>query len=123
MFKRRSGAAGRGENEGDERLSALLHEWKEMEPRANFEADVRRRIRAASMPSRLGLVVLTVLREWLVPRPAWVSAAAAAAGVVAGVGLAFSAPAARDGRQTPEPLMSSKALAGSYLALATGGTR
>ena len=108
---------------GEERLSGLLKAWKGPEPKANFEAAVWRRIRAAAAPTPQGLNVVMIVREWLVARPAWVSATAAAAGIIVGVGLAFSTPAVRDGRQADEPLLHSQTLAGSYLTMVTGGAR
>ena len=123
MFGRRFRWEGGKVQEGDERLSALLEQWKGLEPRANFEAAVWRRIRTASAPEQRRLPLVITLRDWFVPRPAWASAMAAAAGIVVGVGLAFSTPAARDGRQADEPLLHSQTLAGSYLTMMTGGTR
>ncbi len=108
---------------GDERLSALLREWKGWEPSSGFEVAVWRRIRSASVPEQRRLPVIELLREWFVPRPVWANALAAAAGIAIGIGLAFSIPGARDRRQNDLPLLSSQTLSGSYLAMVTGGTR
>jgi hypothetical protein len=108
---------------GDERLSTLLHEWKGIEPRADFEAAVWRRIRADQAADRGRRRILEAWREWLDPLPAWVNVAAAAAGIVVGIGMGLSTPAAPGGRQADEPLLHSQTLAGSYLAMATGRTQ
>ena len=108
--------------EDEDRLTLLLREWKDIEPKAGFEATVWRRIRAASVQEpHLSLTAL--LRGWFMPRPVWVSLMAAAAGVLVGVGLAFSSFPARDGHNAYEPLLHSQTLAGSYFSMATGGTR
>ncbi len=107
---------------GDERLSALLQQWKSVEPQANFEAAVWRRIRADQVVDRGSWRFVETWREWLAPLPAWVNVAAAA-GIVVGVGMGLSTPAAPGGRQADEPLLHSQTLAGSYLAMATGRTQ
>jgi hypothetical protein len=71
---------------GDERLSTLLHEWKGIEPQADFEAVVWRRIRAYRVADRGCRRFVETWREWLAPLPAWVNVAAAAAGIVVGGG-------------------------------------
>ena len=108
---------------GDERLSALLQGWKGLETHLNFEAAVWRRIRAAAVSEPRAFPAVTTLRDWFVPRSAWVNAMAAAAGIFVGVGLAFFALAARDGRHANEPLLQARTLAGSYITMVTGGTR
>lgn len=123
MFGRRFRSESRKAQEGDERLSMLLREWKGATSPPNFEAAVWRRIRIASAPEQRRLRLVTTLREWLVPRPAWANTMAAAAGIVVGVGLAFSTPVAHGGRSAAEPLLDSQTLAGSYLAMVTGETR
>ena len=94
-----------------------------MEPHAGFETAVWQRIHAVSAPKLPGFSILDRLREWVVPYPAWASAMAAAAGIVFGVGLAFSEPALRKSHQADEPLLHSRTLAGSYLTMTTGGPR
>ena len=108
---------------GDKRLSALLQGWKGLETHLSFEAAVWRRLRAASAPEQRAIPAVTTLRDWFVPRSAWVNAAAVAAGILVGVGLAFFAPAARGGRHANEPLLHAQTLAGSYLTMVTGGPR
>ena len=123
MFGRRFSLGSNTAQPDDGRLSALLDQWKSIEPQANFEAVVWRRIRAASAPEQQPLPVAIILRDWFVPRSAWVNAAAVAAGILVGVGLAFFAPAARGGRHANEPLLHAQTLAGSYLTMVTGGPR
>jgi hypothetical protein len=108
---------------GDERLSVLLQQWNSVEPKANFESAVWQRIRATRSADRGRRRILEAWREGIVPLPAWVNVAAAAAGIVVGVGMGFSTPAAPGGRQADEPLLHSQTLAGSYLAMATGRTQ
>lgn len=123
MFGTRLRSESSKTQEGDERLRALLRAWKGVEPQASFETAVWRRIRAVSAAEQSRLSAAAAWREWFVPRPAWVNAVAAAAGVVVGVGLAFSTPAVRDGSRGDAPLLHSQTLAGSYLTVVTGGTR
>jgi len=74
-------------NNQDDQLRRLLQQWREIEPTANFEAQVWRRIRQP-VPSWADW-----LRAW-VPRPAWAWPVAIAAGVVIGIGSGmFSTPA------------------------------
>ena len=109
--------------DGDKRLTALLREWKTVEPEPAFEAAVWRRIRAQSAPPSRH-TALSNLRAWLELRPVWANAIAAAAGILAGVGLAFFAPASGGERRTGDPLLHSETtLAGSYIAMATGEAR
>ena len=109
---------------GDERLSALLNEWKAVEPQAGFEAEVWRRIRTASGAKQPRPRVVLVLREWVGPRLAWVNGLAAAAGIVVGIWLALSVSLPR-GVHPPagDVLLRADTLAGSYVTMVTGGTR
>jgi len=107
----------------DERLTGLLHEWRAIEPRANFEAAVWRRIRTAAAPEPQAIPAFSLLREWLHPRTAWVSAMAAALGILVGVWAGVSARGARNEHQVAEPLLHPQTLAGSYLAMVTGDAR
>lgn len=123
MFRKRSSSKSGTAQEGDELLSRVLQTWRGIEPRDNFEAVVWRRIRTASVSEKRFVPAAIDVRAWFVPRPVWLSAAAAVAGLVFGVGLAFSTSGGRDGRQTADPLLQAQTLAGSYLAMATGGAR
>jgi hypothetical protein len=123
MLGRRSRLESTEAQKGAEHLGALLQQWKSVEPQADFEAAVWRRIRADRVADRGGRRFVETWREWLDPLPAWVNVAAAAAGIVVGVGMGFSAQPAHGGRQADEPLLHSYTLAGSYLAIATGRTQ
>ena len=107
----------------DQRLHGLLRAWRGAEPTADFEAAVWRRLREADLPAarRAGLAGRQPLR--FSPGRAWANALAAAAGVMVGVGLAFSAAAPQSGRHGDEPLLHARTLAGAYLALVAGGGR
>ncbi len=95
----------------DTPLSALLRQWRPAEPRADFHAQVWRRLRNASAPESA---------RWpMVLRRVWVNAAAAAAGILVGTGLAF-APG-RAPRTEVAPLLGTQTLAGAYLAVTAGG--
>jgi len=65
-------------NNDNEKLSALLQQWREIETKANFESDVLRQIHRAQLkePERARLIDL--LQQWL-GRP---TVAVAAAGIV-----------------------------------------
>ena len=111
------------DNGSDPRLTALLREWKDIKPAANFESAVWSNIRTASGIKAERIIFGATLREWFAPRPAWVSATAAAAGIVAGISLAFSTAATRSSHADDDPLLESQTLAGSYIAMVTGGIR
>jgi hypothetical protein len=106
----------------DERLTALMREWKDIEPGAGFDAAVRARVRSGASPESAEAAE----RGWwwirVLPEPTWATALAAALAVVLGT-LAGAAGPARVGRQTPEPLFHPQTLAGSYLSAVTGGAR
>lgn len=123
MFGGRSRTEDEKGQGGDERLSALLHEWKDVEPPVGFEAAVWQRIRAVPTPEQRRLSLRDAWREWFGPRPVWVNAVAAAAGIIIGVGLAFSGAVLRDGRHADDRLLHSETLAGSYLTMVTGENR
>ncbi len=68
-------------------LSQLLRQWRDIEPRGNFEANVWRRIRQSAPPAPVGW------RAWL-PQPVFALAAAVIVGVAIGVGSGwFAVPA------------------------------
>jgi hypothetical protein len=98
----------------DEHLTALLQEWQGIKPGANFEAEVWAKIRHTSQPH---------IRERVRPSSAWANALAMAAGLVLGVGLAFTAPSTHERTHGDSSLLQTHTLTGSYLALAAGGIR
>jgi hypothetical protein len=123
MFGRRASEREIGQDARDAHLSTLLREWKGVEPPADFEAAVWRRIRTASALEPRGLSLIGFVRDWILPHPAWASVVAAAAAIVVGGWAGISTPMAREDRQDAEPLLHAQTLAGSYLAMASGGSR
>ncbi len=106
-------------NENDEKLSALLRQWRDVEPAGNFEANVRRRIRLATAEAPR--------QSWLVEL-LWRPAFAVAAAVVLSVAIGSSAgvmTAAKSLRSTRGELqfMSAGTLAGGYAKLASESAR
>jgi hypothetical protein len=106
-------------NENDNKLRALLHQWRDIEPAGNFEANVRRRIRLATAeaPQQSWLVELL----W---RPAFAVAAALVVSVAIGssAGIMTAAKSARASRGELQ-FMSAGTLAGGYVKLASESTR
>jgi len=106
----------------DEQLRALLKKWNDIEPKANFEANVWRRIRLARTeePGRMTVLEL-LLKRWLW-RPALAVAAAVVVSVI--VGSSAGVLSAR-GTATIAPselqFLGSGTLAGGYVKAGTGG--
>ena len=106
-------------NEHDEQLNERLRAWRGIEPRADFEAEVWRRVAAPVA----GLDWFLALREWFGVRPALASAAALLVAVAVGLGSTFAlAQPARDGLAISTPSLHGSSLAGTYLAMITGAT-
>ena len=122
MFLKRRWARQDNPPPRDERLSAVLREWKGVDPRAGFEAAVWRRIGAGVTEAR-GFSLIRIIRDRILPQPAWATALAATAAILIGVWAGLSLPAMRDSRQTVEPLLQTNTLAGSYLAMVAGESR
>jgi hypothetical protein len=123
MIPKDTSMDGHGEAHSDERLHALLHEWKGVEPRANLEAAVWRSLRTAAVPVPRGLAFILAVRDWILPPPVWAGALSATAAILVGVFAGVSTSAGRDSRVAAEPLLHARTLAGSYLAMVTGGAR
>jgi anti-sigma-K factor RskA len=111
-------------NHIDDKLSALLHQWRDIEPCANFEANVRRRIRLAQgeRPERVNL---SELLERLMWRPAL---AVTAAVVVVGSIIGSSAGVLTTRRTVSVGsnelrFLSGGTLAGGYVKLVSEGGR
>ena len=105
-------------NHNDDKLSARLRQWRDIEPAGNFEANVRRRIRLAVEPPR---------QSWLTGllwRPAFAVAAAAVVSVAIGssAGVMTAAKSARSTRGELR-FMSAGTLAGGYAKLASERAR
>lgn len=113
---------GVGNSGGDERLKTLLQAWKCAEPPGNFESNVWRRIRAGQPVEERRYPALTVLQDWLAPRPVWTSLLAAAAGILLGIGLGIAMPGRPHPGHDTGPLLNSRTLAGSYLTMMGGTT-
>jgi hypothetical protein len=93
-------------NNPNEKLHQLLRQWQEIEPAANFDAHVWRRIRQPA-PSFAGW-----WHDWL-PQPAFALAAAVVAGLVIGVSSGmFSAPVVQPAEQLS--FLAPNTLAGSF---------
>src|SRR5450830_772485 len=90
---------------GDARLKALLQQWPGIEPRSDFESCVWRRIRVAAAAESRAPGLWVIVRGWLSAEPAWVHAAAAAAGLLVGVSMALSVPQTRTGAYSTAPLL------------------
>lgn len=111
-------------NHKDDKLSDVLRQWRDIEPRVNFEANVRRRIRRATTeePEHVSVV------EWA-QRLMWRPALAVAAAVVVVSSIIGSSAGLLTARPTV-PVVSSElqflsagTLAGGYVKLASEGRR
>jgi len=102
-------------NQNDEKLRALLRQWRDIEPRGNFEANVWRQIRLAAekRPAQAGLFEAMGRLLW---QPAWSVAAALLLATFIGVwgGIAF-APRQTDPARAELQFMAPGTLTGSYL--------
>ena len=104
----------------DEKLSALLRQWRGIEPRAGFASDVQRRIRLAGAVSvEQGGWAETVQR--LLGRPALAVGLAVAVSIIIG----SSAGLLTGARTAPGELrfLSAGTLAGGYVQLTSRGAR
>ena len=96
----------------DDKLKQVLGQWRDIEPRAQFEADVMRRLREpatepAAWATRFGL------------QPAWVHAVAMLAGIAVGVYAGLGS-----NLQSPNTtLLKPGTLAGNYVSMISGGAR
>lgn len=103
----------------DPRLHTLLGRWQGIEPRADFEAGVWRRIHAASEPDTADVPLFVMPSPWRRLHPAVVTALAASVAIVVGVWAGGSLAARGHDRGAP-PLLHTQTLAGAYLAMAAG---
>jgi hypothetical protein len=109
--------------EPDKQFRALLNQWREIEPKANFEVNVWRRIRLAQTEQLEQGSLPQLLRRWL-----WQPAMAVAAAVVvsaivgssAGVLTSHEPMTAASGELQ---FLSSGTLAGGYVKATTEGAR
>ena len=110
-------------NHYDEELRALFKRWRDIEPRANFEANVWRRIRQAEAEAPEQLTVAEWLRR-LLPQPALAMTAVVVAGAIIGSSAGILSTR---GRATVVPselrFLGAGTLAGSYVKASTRGGR
>jgi hypothetical protein len=103
----------------DDKLSALLKHWRDIEPPTNFEANVWRQIRLAPAPA-VDTVNWIELIGRLLWQPAWSVVAAMVVALIVGVwGGIASVP-----RQAERPIaelqfLSSGTLAGGYAQMSS----
>lgn len=107
----------------DERLDALLKQWRDIEPRTDFEGNVWRRVRTnrAEHAERVNLIEL--IGRWL-RQPAMTMAVAVVASVV--IGLSAGLLTARRPMAVASSelrFMSAGTLAGGYVKASTEGAR
>ena len=110
-------------NQNDDRLRALLRQWRDIEPPGNFEANVWRRIRVAEAerPERVSLLDAIGRLLW---HPAWSVAAALFVAVLVGVwGGVASTSRPTDTSRAELQFMAPGTLAGSYLQNAAKDVR
>ena len=107
----------------DDKLRALLQQWRDIEPKGNFEANVWRQIRtaAAEHPERVSLIEAMGRLLW---QPGWSMAAALLVAVMVGVwgGVTFRSPR-MDTTRAELQFLAPGTLAGSYLQMGTKETR
>ena len=111
-------------NQNDERLRDLLRQWRDIEPHASFEANVRRRIRlaAAEEPELVSIVEWAQRLMW---RPALATVAAV---IVVSSVIGSSAGLLVTRRTIPVgsselQFLSAGTLAGGYVKLASNPSR
>lgn len=107
----------------DEQLKALLKRWKDIEPKANFEVSVWRRIRLAQTTEAEHITVFEWLRRRMA-EPAFSVATAAALAVAVGTWSGLrSTPRTTVVAQSEVGFLSAGTLSGSYLQLGSRGAR
>ena len=110
-------------NQNDDRLRALLKQWREIEPRGNFEANVWRQIRLAAEPTVETVNWIDLIGR-LLWQPAWSVVAAMAVALVVGVwGGIASVPRPIDRPTAELQFLSPGTLAGSYTQMPSKETK
>jgi hypothetical protein len=102
-------------NQNDDKLSALLKQWRDIEPRGDFEANVWRQIRVADgkRSERTSLVEAMGRLLW---QPAWSVCAALVVALLLGVwGGIASASRRADTSQAELQFLAPGTLAGRYV--------
>jgi hypothetical protein len=106
-------------NHNENKLNSLLKQWRDIEPSANFEANVRRRIRLATAETPERAAWMELLQR-LTRQPAFSMAAAVVVGLIVGAwGGIKSAPPGTNRADVELQFLSSGTLAGSYVSLTT----
>ncbi len=111
-------------NQNDDKLRALLKQWRDIEPPGNFEDNVWRRIRLAEAekPERVSVIEL-LARNWLY-KPAMSIAAAVAVSLILGSSLGvLTAPKSASAAPRELRFLSTGTLAGGYLRAAAERAR
>jgi hypothetical protein len=96
-------------NPSDDKLKQLLGQWREIEPRTQFEADVLRRIRQTAPQARA--------TGWFGVPLLWANAVALLMGVVVGAYTGLSPISNRQDVVVLKP----GTLAGNYISMISGG--
>jgi hypothetical protein len=110
-------------NQNDDSLRALLKQWREIEPRGNFEANVWRQIRVAAEPAVETANWIDLIGR-LLWHPAWSVVAAMVVALVVGVwGGIASAPRPIDRPTAELQFLSPGTLAGSYTQMPAKETK
>jgi len=103
----------------DDKLKTLLKQWREIDPKTNFEANVWRRIRLAEQSEQ---ATITGWLQRLLWQPEFSVVAAIAVAVAIGAwGGVRSTPQSMVERPTELGFLSSGTLAGSYAQLTVRG--
>ena len=120
MLGKTRGSDRGGAGARDERLSALLSQWRAVEPGPGFEAAVWRRIRAVPAAQPAGLWDRWL--DWFLPHPVWAGAAAASVAMAIGLLAGLATPGhARAGGHETHALLQPGTLMGAYAALSERG--
>lgn len=110
-------------NQEDDKLSALLKHWRDIEPRGNFEANVWRQIRVAAAPAVDPVNWIDLIGR-LLWQPAWSVVAAMVVALIVGVwGGIASVPRQADRPTTELQFLSWGTLVGSYAQMTSRGAR
>ncbi len=110
-------------NQEDDKLSALLKQWRDIDPPTNFEANVWRQIRVAAAPA-VDPVNWIELIGRLLWQPAWSVVAAVVVALVVGIWGGITSVPRQINTPTAElQFLSSGSLAGSYAQMTSRETR
>ena len=109
--------------EPDEQLHALLKQWGEIEPKANFEVNVWRRIRLAQAEQTERVSLPQLLHRWMW-RPALAVAVVMVVSVIVGTSVGVLTSHKQMMIASGElQFLGSGTLAGGYVKASAGGIR